>query len=448
MSSIVKEIPKTMSMQKMAFFFLLLFILSSFADLRFSAGGKGLLTLSNFELCGYITMLALAATSCIYSLTDSTLAALEDSVHRWLLLYLIWGIIAAFLVRGEVGKSMLIDLKLILPSIIAYFSIIMMMTSYKKTRLLIVAWTSAGMVNVLLALSQFFLGSPHPVKPGQNALEKLDIGGDSATSLVTGFFSHPNLFSQIIIPYFVVFTTAWLLSDKLFSFKSIKYLMLGAIFGVVLILTLAKGAILWSFIAIITGVIMSRWKKLRSSLFFIIFWIICVAGINSLALLLIFNVIEYASLGTLFSRIQFIITSINVFIDHPLRAIFGGGMRFWQEYSSIWATWDYPNAHNVYLNQMLLYGFIGLGLLVSFLVAHVKRGLMSPISTIDPIMTPLPYLAAVFALTGSYFFEPSFSDPIQKFQLFFVLAMTFVLPRVNSADRATIFNNSAKAGKV
>lgn len=447
MNSMAVEIPESMSIRKVAFFFLLLFIFSSFVDLRFSAGGEGLLSLSNFELCSYIMMLALVAAACMHSFQCGAIATLSDRVHRWFLLYFIWGIIAAFLARGEVGKSMLIDLKLILPSIIVYLSIILMMTSLKKTKSVITAWICAGMVNVLLALSQYFLGGPYPVKLAQIALEKLDISGDITRSLVTGFFSHPNSFSQIIIPYFVVFTTAWLLSEKLFSFKSLKLLFLCVLFGFVLILTSAKGAILWSFIAIITGVVMSRWKKLRSPLFFISFWLLCVAGINSIVLLLVFNILEYDALRTLFSRIQFIIASINIFIDHPLNALFGGGMRFWEEYSSIWSSWDFFNAHNVYLNQMLLYGFIGLGLLVSFILAHVKRGLMSPISTIDPLMSPLPYLAAIFAITGSYFFEPSFIDPIQKFQLFFVLAMIFVLSRVNSADSATLFNNSTTAGK-
>lgn len=434
MNSVAVGTYKPIPMRQVAFLFLLLFIVSSAVDLRFSAGGKGFFTLSNFELCGYMLILSLAVSACVHSFSRDAVASLSDSLHRWLLLYFFWGIFAALLAKGEVGKFMIIDLKKLLPAIIGYFSIILMITSYKKANLLIAAWICAGMVNVALALSQFFLGGPHPVKPGQNALEKLDIGGDVASSLVTGFFSHPNLFSQIIIPYFVVFTTAWLLSDKLFSMKSVKFFILSIVFGFVLLLTNAKGAILWSVIAIVTGVAMSKWKKLRTLFFFTCSWLICVIGINSLALLLVLNIVEYDALRTLFSRILFILTSFNIFTDHPSNFLFGGGMRFWPEYASIWANWNYPNAHNVYLNQMLFYGAIGLGLLVSFVLAHVKRGLTALGNNIDPLLSPWPYLAAVFAFGGSYFFEPSFGDPIQKFQLFFVLAMSFVLPRVHASN--------------
>ena len=113
-------------------------------------------------------------------------------------------------------------------------------------------------------------------------------------------------------------------------------------------------------------------------------------------------------------------------------------MRYWEEFASIVASWDYPNAHNVYFNQMLLYGFLGLGLLLSFILTTVKRGIASLIDTKDPMTSSLPYLAAVFAMTGSYFFEPAFIDPIQKFQLLFALAMTFALSRTGSADSANI----------
>lgn len=442
MKNFVLETSESMPILKVAFFFLMLFIFSSFIDLRFAIFGKGLLSLSNFELCSYLSVLTLIASAYMHSFLDSHLLILSESIHRWLISYLIWGIIAAFIARGDVGKSMLIDLKLMLPGVIAYCSIILMMTSNNKAKLLIAVWTCAGLVNVLLALSQYFFGGPHPVKLAQIALEKLDIGGATTSILVTGFFSHPNSFSQIIIPYCVVFTSSWLLSDKLVSSKSLKLFFLGGLFGFVLILSSAKGAILWSFIAIIMSVMLSRWRKLRSTLFFIIFWLFCVVGINSVALLLVFNLLEYDALRTLFSRIQFIVASINIFIDHPMNAIFGGGMRFWPEYSAIWSDWDFFNAHNVYLNQMLLYGFIGLFLLVFFVIGHVRRGITCAISSVDPLISPLPYISAIFAMTGSYFFEPSFNDPIQKFQLLFLLATVFVLSKVNSADRATLFNIS------
>jgi hypothetical protein len=423
-------LPKPMPMGQLALYFLLLFMFSSFVDLRFSAGGKGFFTLSNFEVCGYIMLAALAVSATMQTFAPKTVGLLSDRVHRWLLLYFSWGVVASLLVRGETGMYMLIDLKKLLPSMVGYFSIILLITSHRRAKLLLTAWVSAGMINVLLALSQFFLGGPHPVKLGQNALEKLDMGGEVAGRLVTGFFNHPNAFSQIIIPYFVVFTVSWFLSARRCSVTALRSMALSGIFGFVLLLTNAKGALLWSLIAIAVGMAMSRWGRLRSGFFFAASWLFSVLAINSLALLLLLNIVEYDSLRTLFSRLQFVVASYNIFSDHPANFIVGGGMRFWPEYCAIWANWDYPNAHNVFLNQLLWYGGVGLGLLVAFILAHIKRGLQSGTVASDPIFSSLPYVAAVLALTGSYFFEPSFGDPIQKFQLFFVLAMCFVLPKI------------------
>jgi len=437
MTGCADDSAETIPLHKIAFFFLLLFVASSFADLRFSVGGKGFFTFSNFEFYGYLMLLALLASACMESFTVDVTRTLSDRLHRWLLLYFSWGLVAAVLTRGAVGQTILIDLKEILPSIIAYFSIMLIINNQNKARLLIGAWTCAGLLNVLLGLSQFFLGGPHPVQPGENALDKLDISGEVATSLVTGCFSHPNLFSQVLMPYFVVFATAWLLSDRKFALKSLKFLLLGAIFAAVLLLTMAKGAMVWSLLGVCIAVAMSRWKRVRSIYFFTGCWLLLIAAMNSVALLLFFQIVEFDSLRTIFSRIQFVITSGNLFMDHPLNALFGGGMRFWPQYASLWASWEYPNAHNVYLNQMLLYGAVGLVLLVSFIVAHVKRGIASVRPATDPLMSPLPYLAAVFAMTGSYFFEPSFDDPIQKFQLFFALAMGFACSRTGSVDYAT-----------
>jgi O-antigen ligase len=432
MNDAALEIPKTMPFKDVAFFFLLLFVVNSFGDLRFSALGGGLLSLSNYELCGYLLLLAAGASACASSLRGNAAGSLSDGVHRWLFFYLAWMPVAAFLTGGADGRFMVGDLKMILLGVIGYFSVILMMTSYNKAKLVLYAWTGAGLVNAVLAMSQYFFGGPFPVGISQASNEKLDIGGEVARSHVTGFFGHPNSFSQIVIPYFVVFTMAWLLSGKKFSVKSLMLLFTGLLFGLVLMLTYSKGAILWSGIAIVIGVAASKWGLLRSMPFFIGSWLFCVLGIISLALLIFAGLVELEALSTLFTRIEFMVASFNLFIEHPFRAVFGGGKHFWPEYSAQWSTWEYENAHNVYLNQALMYGFIGLGLLVSFILAHVRRGLKCGINASRPLMSPFPYVIAVFAMTGSYFFEPSFAEPTQKFQLLFMLAMVFALPRIEA----------------
>jgi hypothetical protein len=415
--------------KKITFYFLFLVLLSAFADIRFSIGGGRILTLSPFELTSYI--LFVLAVFYLFVSYDKVIPDLKNKLpQKCLLFYCAWcSLVALFFIRDP-KKIVFMDLKKLLPSVFVFLVISIAFHKKAEIKLLLKAWLAVGFVNSFLAISQFLTNGPYPIKLSDNALDKIDITGDVTGKLVTGFFNHPNQFAQIIIPYFVVLTLICFNQRKSFKSSFLMPFIFSVFFGFILFISKAKGAILWSLLGIALGASIVKWPRLRSIKFFVSTLFITILAINCFAIYFV-DRLEISALRTLFCRIEFIIVSYNIFIDHPVHALLGGGINFWEEYSSIFATWDFFNAHNVYLNQILMYGLVGFVLLSIYVLVVIKGG-FDHVSSAGAYSTS-PYIGAVYALIGNYFFEPSFADPIQKYQLFFMLCLITAFSRKDPA---------------
>ncbi len=416
-------------MRKTALIFLVVLVLLAFADIRFSIGGRGIFTLSLFEMWAYVCVLPMLA---VLHLARK----LTVPPSKWLFFYLAWAWVAAVLLWDNSDYTLPLDLKCLIPAFLAYVFLLLAVDGVKDFNLVLKCWVAAGVVNACLALSQFAFSGPYPVAVADDAFEKLDLTGEQTSVLVTGFFSHPNSFAQIMIPWFVVAGVAWLTSRKFMSWKSWAWLLAFVLFGAVLYTTMVKGALLWSGAGILLGTVMAKWKRTRSVLSFAFLWVALVAAITAIGA---FFTEDYGleSLGTLHSRVEFIVASWNLFLDNPLQAVIGGGTRLWESYADTYAGWQFENAHNVYLNQILIYGVIGTSFLIAFIVSALRYGLKG-YKDAPGAPSPFPFIGAVLAMTGEYFFEPSFNDPIQKYQLFFTLAAVVISGRLLSTRKSDL----------
>jgi O-antigen ligase len=419
------------AMKKNSFFLLVALILVSFADIRMSLGGRGILTIGPFEALSYLLMSSIVVMLYVNHSDQQVFVGIVKN-NKILLIYALWSFMSAIFYLGDPGKSICLDFKMLVPSLTFFISFLLLVQRKMELRIVLIFWSTVGLINVGLAMSQYFIGGPYPVNASQDAVEKLNLGGEVAGTLVRGFFSHPNSFSQVIIPYFAVFTVAFCTSEKIFRIKSLVYGILSLLFGFVLVATDSKGAIVWSIMGVLVGYAMFRLEKLRNVTVLILLWLTIVVSINMFAIYYV-DELEINALRTLFSRIQFIIASCNLFIDHPSRALLGGGIRYWDEYSSAWSSWSFINAHNVYLNQILMYGIVGLSLLVVFIISIITQSLKIEMN-LSGLISPYPYIGAIFAMSGSWFFEPAFSDPIQKFQLFFIAGIIVIITKLSNSQ--------------
>jgi O-antigen ligase len=129
-----------------------------------------------------------------------------------------------------------------------------------------------------------------------------------------------------------------------------------------------------------------------------------------------------------------------------MHAIFGGGLAFWPDYVVQWSAFQWVDAHNVYLNQLLMYGLVGVGLFAAILLSLLRSSIGTP--NIAP--ATYSYVGALFAMTGSYVLEPSFASTTQKFQLLFLAALllgdlrarTTISRKAHSAPMAATFSQT------
>jgi len=138
------------------------------------------------------------------------------------------------------------------------------------------------------------------------------------------------------------------------------------------------------------------------------------------------------ALATLGGRIELAAATYHLLLEHPVNALVGGGLAYWPQYVAEWSLWQWVDAHNVYLNQVLEFGLVGLAFFVGFLVLLLRESLR--MRNVD-VVARYSYVGALFAMTGSYCFEPSFATPSQKFQLLFVAALLAGTNRVTSDTR-------------
>jgi hypothetical protein len=143
---------------------------------------------------------------------------------------------------------------------------------------------------------------------------------------------------------------------------------------------------------------------------------------------------EYGRLfGTMLARyelwkVTFLAIRSDVFV-----AILGNGFANMTGLSALYASMEYPNAHNAYLNQIIYSGFPALFLYIGMLTIALRRLANKLQSANDWQKTAGLFLfSALIALLGIYFFEPANQGVVEQAQLFVLLALASTISRMSS----------------
>lgn len=417
-----------------ALFLLVPAVLFACADYRFSVGGKGFFTLSPFELLTYMLLLPVVWAGVMASPKPPEPARQPGTVS--VLLYTAWVLIAALSYRIasiEVGDGAQtissaypyqMDLKALVPAVVTYLAISSFVQSKWDLRLLVGVWFVGATANAILAIVQYFTGGPHPVPLADIALEKLNWSGEVTEVVVSGFYGHPNTFAQVMIPWFVV-AGVRSLSGRI-HLSRIGWLVMAALLGAALFGTASKGALAWSLCGIALALVLAKRPRFRRMWLLVGAWFSIIVLLYGGGLLIALHE-GVTALATLGSRVELSVAAYHLFVEHPVQAIVGGGLVHWPDYVAQWSIWQFYDAHNVYLNQMLRYGLIGLSLYAAFLFSMLNRCLRV---RGGDTLARYSYVGALFAMMGSYVFEPSFATITQKFQLLFVAAVLTAINRI------------------
>nr|WP_315224428.1 O-antigen ligase family protein [uncultured Albidiferax sp.] len=288
-------------------------------------------------------------------------------------------------------------------------------------------------VVVTISFFQLNFGWPYFGEIGDTALEKLDFDGLVVDgNQATGFFNHPNGLALLILPFVPLTLTVAL--SKYWSGK-VRFVFFIIFLACVSLIysTKSKGVLIWVFVSIFQVyyiIYLKRYFLTRR-------YFISILLLSFLILYISFylstnNLVE--GLGTISGRIQQWMAAIQLIFDNLQILIFGGGTFYMAKYSSEFSGggYVYQNSHNYYLNQLLLYGVLGLFLFLLFLILISKKLIFTKNSKLS--MIGIGCAIGAFTLLGASFFEPLIEGASLQAVLFGFLGMAVVSARLNSKN--------------
>lgn len=400
-------------------------------EYRLFSGQSGMVSFVVVELLSYLALIVYLADTIIYPEMPREQFMVVNSGVKILCFYFLWiGFVSAagLLAFGPYSLARFKDFS---PSIVVLLSVVFWVNNHRALRGLLIGYALAVTLNVILAIMQSHFGWPYINDVSMTALAKMDFDGAVIrSSLAVGMYSHPNGLAMLLIPS-VVFCFGLLVSPVYSVRLKLLSLAFASASGYALIHTYSKGALSWAAWGCIL-LMLQRVVPIRNFWIYILGMLISVGGMLAFGLL---KAHEIGGMGTMMGRWTHWTATFHVFEKHPLVLLFGNGSDYLMRTSLLYShlSYAYPNSHNAYLNQILLYGVPALLLWVSGVMsvlwyaakrAHAVKN--SPEGALLPAV-----IVAVLALMGEYFFEPYVEGVTFQAQLFLLLGLSVRLASVN-----------------
>jgi len=400
-------------------------------DYRFFAGISGIPSITLTEIIAYFMVMLYIGRALFYQPLLKEEFALQYRANRPLFWYFSWAIAAGF--AGMAFRSspeVLKVFKNLLPSFIVYYFVTLYCKDTIRVNGLIITYLTGIFVNILLGLSQYVSDWPRPVLLTEGASEKMDFAGNVISKMATGLFNHPNGLAMLLLPA-TILLVAMLVTEKdksfIRSFLLSTYLIL---LIVVLKATYAKGVFVWTIIGSTLLFLPQRLARWR----FAVGLFTLVAGIAGITYYSFHQAVtEGGAFGTILTRMMLWTTALEVIRTDNYIKVFGNGFKAMDIASAEMVNWQYPNAHNGILNQILFYGIPAFILYIIMYVKALKDIAGALIKTSDDTKTLCIFIySALIALCGEYFFEPANDGVVLQSHLFLLYALIQVLSRLRA----------------
>lgn len=343
------------------------------------------------------------------------------AANRWVFWYVAWAGLAGAvgLTRSDEALKAFKDL---VPAFVLYVLVALHVDRPSRFWALVTTTLAGAALHIGLAILQSTLGAPYlaPTSPGLDA--KLDIAGHALTNIPVGLFAHPNALAVFAIP-FVLFGIAAVWIARADARWAIIALLAPALF--VFERTQAKGAYIFVALGAMLLALPRRSDRIR-----------LVAGIT-LAVAVTAGVVWYAvsqflagaeGYGTLLSRVELWNRAVDVISTDHVTQIVGSGYTAFASADIL--SFEYPSAHNAWLDQVLSFGLPGL-----VFYAGCFIGALRILAREIPRMTGaargvlVATFASIAALLGEYFFEPVDRGNQFVAELFLLFVLALVVPR-------------------
>lgn len=406
-------------------------------EYRLFASQRGTMSFVVIELICYLALLVYLADTIIYpDMPGKQFSSLNLGVKS-LWYYFLWIGCVSFAGLLAAGPYSLARFKDFSPSIVVLLAVIFWANDSKSIRAVLAGYALAVLFNVALAILQSHFNWPYINDVGFTALAKMDFdGGVVRTGLAVGMYGHPNGLAMLLVPS-VILCSGILLSAT-FSARS-KWLaflfILASIYA--LIHTYSKGSLSWAAWGCAL-LLFQRIVPIRNFWFYFLAMLLTVAGLVAFGLL---KAHDISGLGTMMGRWVHWTATIHVFLAHPQVLLFGNGSDYLLGTSLLYShlSYAYPNSHNAYLNQVLLYGlpalFLWFGGVMSILWSSARK-MRGREDSFESAMLPAVIVSSL-ALMGEYFFEPYVEGVTFQAQLFLLLGLAVKLASFCKVDSSS-----------
>ena len=274
----------------------------------------------------------------------------------------------------------------------------------------------------ILAVVQFKTGGPYFRPPVENNAYKLDLSGDLVDTAVLGFSNTPNEFAVSILPglMFAGIKLTYEIREKLRP--QMLTLLCCVVVGSGLILSESRGALVWMAFGLTFMVAPTRNSRsllLKLTLVTSIILLSVLFGLHAQPTTVqdIDNTVE--------GRLMLWKTAFYAILSDPYIAAFGDGMQYVITWSWKLAGWEFPDAHNGWIDQALFFGLptliLYLGLWQRFFAISDGAALARVVprraqTLLDGIR------GSVLAFMGLYFFEPVAHAVLPVSQIFLLMS--------------------------
>lgn len=400
-------------------------------EYRLFAGRQGVLSFIVVELIGYAALLVYLADTIIYpDMPKKQFQSLPRGV-KTLWYYFLWTGLVSFGGILAAGPYSLTRFKDLSPSLVVIFSVIFWANNKKAIRAVLAGYFLALVFNIGLAVLQANFNWPYINEVGFTALAKMDFDGAVVRSgLAVGMYGHPNGLAMLLVPGVILLFGVLISGHVSSKFRLASlFFLIASVYS--LVHTYSKGSLSWATWGCVL-LLVHRIIPVRNFWLYLAVMIFTVSALLGIGLL---KSHEIGGLGTMMGRWTHWAATIHVFLVHPQVLLFGNGSDYLLGTSLLYShlSYTYPNSHNAYLNQVLLYGLPALFLwffgVMSVLGYSAKRVEYIENTFEGALLTPI--IISVLALMGEYFFEPYVEGVTFQAQLFLLLGLAVKLASVN-----------------
>ncbi|MEO8843493.1 MAG: O-antigen ligase family protein [Kofleriaceae bacterium] len=320
------------------------------------------------------------------------------------------------------------NVKDLVPAFVLYSLVGLTVDRRSRLRALLIA-TGLGLgCNAILGIMQGTLGGPYVTATSPGLEGKLDLSGNLLAHAPVGLLAHPNGLAILLLPA-ALFLIALLRTKSEWRTPLVSALL---VVGFVFVLAQVKGAFAFLAVGVLLVFLPRRWERARLSLGLILPAVAIVA-------IMWFTITRFLegedAFGTLVTRLELWNRALEIIQTDRFTQVFGNAYPIFGVTSV--GSFDYPNAHNAWLNHVLSFGLPGLALYLGCFIAGMRLSCRE-LRCEGPLRAAfVACFASLAAMVGESFFEPTDRGEIFSSQMMLVLALVVVLPRATRIRRLT-----------